>query len=256
MGLYFILIRLGSSPNKFHPIGLARWRIWPFPRVYCKKVPGLPPTRAQLARTPFTNCNTEYIAASKQRLSTTINWQLQAAVHRRSHCPLLNFWRPPPRLLPILTSCVLTWFIIQWVKFLIKFYHHKQTSSCIVFPSCPSRTSIKEPATSSTPNLSHFFKFWWSFDFFKVEIYLYPPENHKTTSSSRTVDRTAFKTQLPVCFLRQLDWNWHFLRDERRWGTKIFDNKFAPSSCFPSVSKPTGLVCRHVPGETTIMLEF
>ena len=52
-----MLIRLGSSPNKFHP---SKMRIWPFPHVYCKKVtsvPGLPPTRAQLARTPFTGCS-------------------------------------------------------------------------------------------------------------------------------------------------------------------------------------------------------
>ena len=38
-----MLIRLGSSSNKFHP---SKMRIWPFPHVYCKKVtsvPGLPP---------------------------------------------------------------------------------------------------------------------------------------------------------------------------------------------------------------------
>ena len=138
LGLYFMLIRLGSSPNKFHP---SKMRIWPFPHVNCKKVtsvPSLPPTRAQLARTPFTGCNTEYIwgngrhwncsengtkaitwkyiymelspevssslllcyiwgGAQGQEKKINYHWQLQAAVHRRSHCPLLNFRRPPPR---------------------------------------------------------------------------------------------------------------------------------------------------------------
>ena len=47
----------------------------------------------------------------------------------------------------------------------IKFYHHKQTWSCIVFPGCPSRTSIAKPTTSSTPNLSHLliWRIFWKY---------------------------------------------------------------------------------------------
>ena len=73
----------------------------------------------------------------------------------------------------------------------------------------------------------------------------HPPHLNKNDLLTSTRDRTAFKTQLPVC----LNWSSHLLRDERRWETKIFDNKFAPFSCFPSVPKPTGLVCWHVFGE-------